>query len=184
MINDVGVDVGVYLPTNVLCFADGSRVTLRRATFKSCRATPLAVYGNNASIFLDYASFVGNIMPEDNTTDAGQTSGILVSSAAVTVHSSNCYGNIGQKTPPGVFWLSSSARLSILSSNFVGNRAKSGAVVSAWDSAQVSIEQSVFTSNVAMDYGGVIITGDTTNITIQQSQFERNTARSRGGAEC
>jgi hypothetical protein len=161
--------------------ASGFSLTLRRLTVSNGYAAGdggAIVNENGATLIIDQATF------RDNQTDSAYSGGAIVNLGTLTISNStfdhNRAGNGGALFPR--FAASNTAITNtVFTHNFTLNTINGwGGAILAWDSATVTVQSSQFISNSARS-GGAILVFDRALVSAQASQFISNTA-TWGGA--
>jgi predicted outer membrane repeat protein len=148
------VITGVKFAANIwgiLCFFDGTKVTLRNGQFTSCGLSVLSIIGDKTSALIDQCSFQGN-------TGDGYGVGIYFDAGTMRVQSSTFTGNAASMASSqigGAIYLQHGVT-TIVDSNFHSNSASYGGAVAAVGDATVSIQGSRFVGNRAGWSGAAI----------------------------
>jgi len=140
--------------TALLCISGGSTITIRQGTFSSNDNTPVAIYDTATSVLLDKCTFKENDVSVRG--DANLSGGIFLQKATVRVQFSTLSGNVASGNDGSTITAITEARLSIIGSRFVSNKATYGGAILAMEQGHAVIQDSLFESNEAFNNGGAI----------------------------
>ncbi|MCL2115885.1 MAG: hypothetical protein FWH29_06670 [Methanobrevibacter sp.] len=171
-----------------------------------------AIYANNTNVSLRNGYFDGNYAPNgggvfqdsitsnpvelnvnnstfiNNYATSGNGGGIYSNASTVTINESNfgnsaTNGNNATTGDGGAIYHGDGTLLSVISSNFNGNRAINGGGVYS-NALSVNIDDSTYSNNVATTHGGAIYSSNNTpgsNLTVTGGSFNNNRANDTTG---